>query len=391
MCRITLNRKKAELKLGVYCLSKDWDDKLGLPKKNSDDEKIKTAKIHNVQSLIDNWVHDAEREGKQITAAQLKDSLTGKTEFKHTLVSMSKWVIERYEKTNQAPEQLSKLKQTFKYLEQYLIWDKKIGLQLENVTNQTVKDFESYLKSEAKYGPMQKNLDVNTIGKHLTRFKTIWNYAMSSELVTKNVFSGYRILKIKRRKISLSLEEFKVLRDLDLSKCPEKDRVRDTFIFCCYMGMRFGDAQGLLINDLQLSKSKKINTENFGKMDFLSDKNNAQIQVPILSAAKEILDKYSENNFRIIEGWLLPQFTNQHANRVLKELAIDAKIDSTKKLTFHLSRHTCAQLQFEAEIQEKVTAAWLGQISNSITSQYQNTYDKILFQAAVKFESYLST
>jgi integrase len=126
-------------------------------------------------------------------------------------------------------------------------------------------------------------------------------------------------------------------------------------------------------------------------MDFLSDKNNAQIQVPILSAAREILDKYSENNFRIIEGWLLPQFTNQHANRVLKELAIDAKIDSTKKLTFHLSRHTCAQLQFEAEIQEKVTAAWLGQISNSITSQYQNTYDKILFQAAVKFESYLST
>jgi integrase len=391
MCRITLNRKKSELKLGIYCFSKDWDDKIGLPKKNSDGETIKRIKIQNVQTLIDNWVLDAEREGKQITAAQLKDSLTGKTEFKHTLVSMSKWVIERYEKTNQAPEQLSKLKQTFKYLEQYLIWDKKIGLQLENVTNQTVKDFESYLKCEAKYGPMQKNLDVNTIGKHLTRFKTIWNYAMSSELVTKNVFSGYRILKIKRRKISLSLEEFKVLRDLDLSKCPEKDRVRDTFIFCCYMGMRFGDAQGLLINDLQLSKSKKINTENFGKMDFLSDKNNAQIQVPILSAAKEILDKYSENNFRIIEGWLLPQFTNQHANRVLKELAIDAKIDSTKKLTFHLSRHTCAQLQFEAEIQEKVTAAWLGQISNSITSQYQNTYDKILFQAAVKFESYLST
>jgi integrase len=35
---------------------------------------------------------------------------------------------------------------------------------------------------------------------------------------------------------------------------------------------------------------------------------------------------------------IFPQYTNQHANRILKVLAVAAKIPT--KLTFHIARHT---------------------------------------------------
>ena len=63
-----------------------------------------------------------------------------------------------------------------------------------------------------------------------------------------------------------------------------------------------------------------------------------------------------------IEDRILPPSTNQHTNRILKVLADDAQVDPGKLLTFHLSRHTCAQLQYEAEILERTTGAWLGQV-----------------------------
>ena len=122
MCRITLNRKKAEFKVGFCSTLKDWDEKSALPIKGSVNSISRKSKIETIQSSIENWVYDAEREGKTITAIQLKDLMTGKTEQKHTLLSMCKWVIERYEKTKQADESLNKLKQTGSVALIILLW-----------------------------------------------------------------------------------------------------------------------------------------------------------------------------------------------------------------------------------------------------------------------------
>ena len=128
-------------------------------------------------------------------------------------------------------------------------------------------------------------------------------------------------------------------------------------------------------------------------LTFVQNKNKHNvglpIHVPLLPQAMEIVQKYEDTNFRTIEGRILPPSTNQHTNRMLKLLAKDAQVADTKLLTFHLSRHTCAQLQYEAEILERTTGAWLGQFSNSITSVYQNDYERTLAKAALKFEAYL--
>jgi len=387
ICRITLHRKKVEFKVGFRSKLKDWDDKIGGPKNRSFDIINREKKIGEVQSNIDNLIFDAEREGKSITAIQLKDLLTGKAEQKHTLLSMCKWIIERYEKTKQAKESLNKLKQTLGYIEKFLIWDKKTDLLIENVNQQIVRDFQSYLENEAKYGRYSKNLAKNTIGKHLSRLGTFWNYGLNSELVTKKIFDGFKIPKDRIKRQSLSLEEFKRLRDLDLTEFPEKERVRDTFVFCCYMGFRYSDSQKFKYSQLAVNRAQENIVNNLNGATL---KNGVLVRTQVVAGAIAILNKYNDFNFRVLEDCILPPLSNQHVNRTLKILAEDAKIDPQIKLTFHLSRHTCAQLLTYAGVDERVVGSWLGHKSNSITSQYIFAYDEVLAKAAVQFEKYLN-
>jgi integrase/recombinase XerD len=388
MCRITLNRKKAEFKAGFNSKLTHWDEKNGKPKRGTFKSAERNLRMTEINSAIENYVHDANRHGKTITALQLKELLTDKKEQKHTLLSMCQWVIYRYEKTKQANESLNKLKQTLVYIEKFLTWDNKLDLLIENVNQQTVRDFQSYLENEVKYGRYSKKLAVNTIGKHLSRFGTFWKYGLNSDLVTKNIFNGFKIPKDKIKRQSLSLDEFKRLRDLDLIEFPEKERVRDTFVFCCYMGFRFSDSQKFKYSQLSVNRAQENKARN---MNGKTEKNGVEVRTPLTKDAIAILNKYKDFNFRILEDCILPPLSNQHVNRILKQLSEDADIDPQIKLTFHLSRHTCAQLLTYAGVDERVVGSWLGHKSNSITSHYIFAYDEVLAKAAIQFENYLNS
>jgi len=384
ICRITMNRKKVEFKIGFNCQNIDWDEKQQKPKNKSNGYQVTIEAINKINGTVASIVNNANISNKQISSKKIKEIITGKTHEKYTVLNACKEVINHYKSTNQAPVNQQKIKNTLDYLERFLIKIQKTEITLEEFTKQMVKDFEMFLTTDVTYGNYGKKLDINTIAKHMSRFKTFWKHALNSEWTSKDVISGFKIKKEDRKRQSLNLAEFKRLRDLNLNTCPEKERVRDAFIFCCYTGLRFEDSQSNIALENFL-----INGEPIFK--FRCSKNKTEFQVPLLNGAIEIFNKYQDANFRVIKKKILPPFTNQHANRILKTLALEAKIDPNKKLTFHLSRHTCAQLQFEAEIDEKVTGAWLGHISNSITSKYQNDYNKRLKDAAVKFERYINS
>ena len=389
-CRIIIDRKKAEFKLPFNCCLIDWDDVSAQPKSKSPDALIKIGEIARIQSIINNALNDANRAGKSISSREIKELVTGGGAQHYTLLSLGDEVLQNYAKNKQAPIHMQKIKNTMEYVRSYLEQERKLDLPIESVNLQFLKNFEAYLKV-VRVGRYHKNLSINTIGKHMSRLRTVCKYATDSEIISKNIFSGYRIPQVRVRRKSLTLEEFQRLRDLDLTQFPEKERVRDAFVFCCYSGVRFADSQEVIKKSF-IRYDKTLNTHF---LTFVQDKNKHNvglpIHVPMLPQAMAIVEKYEGYNFRTIEDRILPPSTNQHTNRILKGLAVDAQVDPGKLLTFHLSRHTCAQLQYEAEILERTTGAWLGQFSNSITSVYQNDYEKTLAKAAIKFEAYLNS
>ena len=87
-CRIIIYRKKSEFKIGFYCHSQDWDEVLGIPKSRSQDALIKQGEIARIQSVINNALNDANRAGKQITAAEVKALMTSSVVKRYTLLSL---------------------------------------------------------------------------------------------------------------------------------------------------------------------------------------------------------------------------------------------------------------------------------------------------------------
>lgn len=69
-------------------------------------------------------------------------------------------------------------------------------------------------------------------------------------------------------------------------------------------------------------------------------KTGSASNIPILSKAEKILQKYKDHPQIMASGKILPVISNQRINAYLKELATLAEID--KNLTFHAARHTFA-------------------------------------------------
>src|SRR5690606_4089809 len=97
--------------------------------------------------------------------------------------------------------------------------------------------------------------------------------------------------------IALTYDEFKAVRDLDLTekkfyeltlndeikKIGNKtlEKVRDLFLFGCYTGMRFSDLLAI----------RKSNIKN-GYISFRVTKTKQLIEIPLLDEAKQIINRY---------------------------------------------------------------------------------------------------
>jgi integrase len=107
----------------------------------------------------------------------------------------------------------------------------------------------------------------------------------------------------------LTENELNDLYELDLSKKPSYDRVRDLFCFACFTGQRFSDI-------MRFNKSDFKNNI----WTFISAKTKKKVSIPFngfISKGLEILEKYD---------YKLPEISNQKFNDYIKEIGKLAKI-----------------------------------------------------------------
>jgi len=92
-------------------------------------------------------------------------------------------------------------------------------------------------------------------------------------------------------------------------------QVRDVFIFCCYTGLSYVDVQKLT--------AKQIVKGHDGEFWINIDraKTGSASNIPMLSKAMKLIDKYKYQPHILMSGKLLPVISNQRINAYLKELA----------------------------------------------------------------------
>jgi integrase len=214
-----------------------------------------------------------------------------------------------------------------------------IGITLDEVTGDTLRDFIRYLQEEHTFIKTETDKDgktrieytnprfkkaiqavpesrmpsprgLNTVCFNLQRFRTFYNWAIKTKLTTNNPFFDFESPTPRYgRPYYLTLDERRDLYNLDLSAIPRLAVQRDIFVFQCLIGCRVSDLRSL-------TKDSVIN----GAVEYIPKKtkneNPETVRVPLNETAVQILERYKD----IPGRKLLPCISDQKYNEAIKEL-----------------------------------------------------------------------
>lgn len=110
--------------------------------------------------------------------------------------------------------------------------------------------------------------------------------------------------------------------------------VRDIFLFSCLTGLAYSDTKKLKSRDIFIG----IDGQQW--IECKRKKSKSTSRIPLLPMAEEIVSRYRNDPRCVVEGIVLPVRSNQKMNEYLKEIADLCGI--SKKLTYHIARHTFA-------------------------------------------------
>lgn len=298
---------------------------------------------------------EAWKQGKEICLQLLKE-IHEDTAVENKLIPFGrKWI----ENSPIRESTKSNLNTTLSLLETF-----SSGITFRQLDYKTLLSFEQFLKN--------KKLGTNTIAKHFRHIRTILNEAIRQGLITKELspFTEYKIKTTESHHTYLLPEELEKLEHITLSrKRHALCHSLDTFLFCCYTGLRYSDF-------IRMEQKNFIQSDNGLWMVFKSQKTGAVTQLPLShlfqGKAVRILCRYTDiNDFFHIKP-------NASVNKDL--IRIGKLAGLAKHFSFHTARHTNATLLLYKGVQLATVQKLLGH-RNIKTTQ---VYGEVLPQTIVK-------
>jgi integrase/recombinase XerD len=166
-------------------------------------------------------------------------------------------------------------------------------------------------------------------------------------------------------------------------------RVRDTFLFGCYTGLRHSDLY-------RLSEEHIMDKGEYRVISIVPQKSVSamriakRVQIPLIPEAEELIEKYKNYNSKT-----MPMLTNQRMNIYIKEIGKRAGLDydvevirfeksmpkivlipKYELLTCHISRHTFATQSLIRGMKVEVLQKILGHSNIKQTLTYAKVIDE---------------
>lgn len=168
-----------------------------------------------------------------------------------------------------------------------------------------------------------KELSPNAVSKDIQILKVIMGEAVDLGL-TQNLQFRHKKFSVSRDEtdaVYLTENEIMHLYRFDFSGQPRLERVRDLFVFGCFVGLRFSD-----YSDIKPNHIVEIDGELFIKM--VTKKTRELVIIPCNPVIKEIFSKYSSSPNK-----LPPAPSNQKFNDYIKEVCEAAKMEEAGRLS----------------------------------------------------------
>ena len=325
--RITVDKRFREMFVRRSALVENWDQTKGKLKTK---DKLSTEinmYIDTVRAKVQNIHRQLEADNLEISAKEICNRFCGVEEKHRTLID----VFEEHNKEikllqgkGYAQKTIIRFEGTVRYLKEFLKKEyKKSDINLKDIDLPFIQRFDTFLKTE-------KNCAQNTAITRLKQVKKIMRIAYANDWIQKDPFVTYRFKFEETNVEFLTQEELNAIIQKDFS-IERLSTVKDIFLFQCFTGLAFSDIEQL--------KSEHLVKDNNGSLWIRKNrqKTNNMCNIPLITAAKMLIDKYANHPECIEKGVLFPVPTNQRMNSYLKEIADSCGI--TKKLSTHVARH----------------------------------------------------
>lgn len=202
---------------------------------------------------------------------------------------------------------------------------KGLSLTFDNITADTLRDFEGFLTDEhklveqKKYGKVlaeipesrtPKPRGQNTINDFMLRLRSFYIWANDNDMTHNNPFKHFQINEcVYGTPYYITIDERNHLYNFDFSDNPDLARQRDIFVFQCLIGCRVSDLWAMTKNNL-------ID----GAIEYIPRKTKEgraiTVRVPLNTIATEIIERFKD-----YEGATLFPFTSQQQyNRDIKTM-----------------------------------------------------------------------
>ncbi len=264
----------------------------------------------------------------------------------------------------------------------------------------TFEDFnESGLAQYVKYLMVTAKMKNSTIKKNLGFLKWFLKWANKKGYHNITDFETFdpKLESPHNRPIFLEPEELKAMWNLEFDRTQKHlEQVRDVFVFCCFSGIRYSDAQNL----------RRENIWN-GQIDLTTIKTTDQITIPLNDITSFILNKYKD--YPTKNNKALPVISNQKMNADLKIIAkmagitapvprtqiighqrIDSYPPKYELIGTHAARRTFVILGLSMGIQPQVIMDWTGHSSYKAMKPYIDILDNAREKSMQCYNGFLS-
>jgi integrase len=259
--------------------------------------------------------------------------------------------------------------------------EKRYKITFERINLIFYEQFTSYLYKSVK----QTN---NGVGSTISRLKNFlkWSSRMGYNKFHTFREREFRAVESETEIVYLSEEELFRIYELPLQENSKLYKVRESFCFGCFTGLRFSDFTKI-----------KPETVKGDEIIFTVQKTREFINVPLNDYAKEILER---NNFE------LSVISNQKSNDYLKEIAEMAEINEMVKsvrfkgaerieklepkwnlISTHTARRTFVTLSLEKGMRPETVMSITGHKSYKNFKRYIKLTDKVKKTEMQKFWS----
>ncbi|CAM4002648.1 site-specific integrase [Flavobacterium antarcticum] len=318
--RITVDSKTVKLPSSEYEKEINWNKKDSLVK-GSRTSQINCL-LDSQVSLLKNYLRQQKSIGTILTLDLVK-SFYSKTDKNDFSIFYDEFCKSKFKEVSLGTQK------------HYLLLKKRIcqfkpNLKVQDIDLKFVENLDVFLRNKSVIS------DAGLFNRH-KNFKTFIRFAIKKKVLEVNPYDDFKMPRCKQKFGHITLEELKIIKELDLSEFKNKRGYSitiDMFLFSCYTGLRCSDVQGL----------KWSNIINMQHLSLETQKTKKNVNLPLSKLAKLILMKYKANKTEKV----FPFRTNECLNRNLKIIAQMCEID--KVVTFHMARHTFATILANANV-----------------------------------------